>query len=192
MPASRRVRGFTLLELMTTITIVAVLLAIGVPSLRGMIQRNRVSSASNDLAASIAYARTTAINRGQLVSMCPSTDGDSCTSGGSDFEPGWIVYTYPAGAASANKAYDSTATLLRAVDQRAGVSIHALQTSVITFGLQGQLRGPDTALVFITCARSGDGGIGTSTATAPGSRLDVNGSGSANTRLLAPSASCNS
>jgi len=192
MPTPRRARGFTLLELMTTITIVAVLLAIGVPSMRSMIQRNRVSSANNDLAASIAYARTTAINRGQLVSMCPSADGNSCTSAGQDFEPGWIVYTYPAGAASANKAYDSsTATLLRAVDQRTGVSIHALQSQVITFGLQGQLR-PGTALVFLTCARSGDSGIGTSTTMAPGNRLDVNGSGSTNTRLLAPSAPCDS
>jgi type IV fimbrial biogenesis protein FimT len=191
MPAPRRTRGFTLLELMTTITIVAVLLAIGVPSMRSMIQRNRVSSAHNDLAASIAYARTTAINRGQLVSMCPSADGSTCTSAGQDFEPGWIVYTYPAGTASANKAYDGTATLLRAVDRRAGVSIHALQSQVITFGLQGQLR-PGTALVFLTCARSGDSGIGTSTTIAPGNRLDVNGSGSTNTRLLAPSAPCDS
>jgi type IV fimbrial biogenesis protein FimT len=190
-PAPGRSRGFTLLELMTTITIVAVLLAIGVPSMRSMIQRNRVSSANNDLAASIAYARTTAINRGQLVSMCPSADGSSCTSAGQNFEPGWIEYTYPAGAASANKAYDNTAILLRAVDQRAGVSIYALQSQVITFGLQGQLR-PGTALVFLTCARRGESGIGTSTTMTPGNRLDVNGSGSTNTRLLAPSAPCDS
>lgn len=192
-PARGRSRGFTLLELMTTITIVAVLLAIGVPSLRGMIQRNRVSSASNDLAASIAYARTTAINRGQLVSMCPSADGNSCVSGGAEFDPGWIVYTYPAGAASANKAFDNTATLLRAVDRRTGVSIHALQTPVITFGLQGQLRGATTTpLVFLTCARSGDSGIGTSTATVHGLRMELNGSGSTNTLNLAAGASCNS
>ncbi|MBN8713103.1 MAG: GspH/FimT family pseudopilin [Xanthomonadales bacterium] len=190
-PDPGRSQGFTLLELMTTITIVAVLLAIGVPSMRSMIQRNRVSSASNDLAASIAYARTTAINRGQLVSMCPSADGTSCTSAGQNFEPGWIVYSYPAGAASANKAYDSTATLLRAVDRRAGVSIYGLQSQVITFGLQGQLR-PGTALAFLTCARSGDTGIGHSTATVHGVRMDVNGSGSTSTLNLAAGASCNS
>ncbi len=194
MPVPRRARGFTLLELMTTITIVAILLAIGVPSMRSMIQRNRVSSASNDLAASFAYARTTAINRGQLVSLCPSVDGSTCTSGSQDFEPGWIIYTYPAGTASANKAYDSsTATLLRAVDQRAGVSIHALQNQVITFGLQGQLRGAATTpLVFLTCARSGDSGVGQSTAITRGARMEVNGSGSTNTLLLPAGASCDS
>lgn len=188
----QRSSGFTLLELMITITIVAVLLAIGVPSLRNTIQRNRVSSASNDLLASVAYARTTAIDRGQLVSMCPSADGTSCTTDGQAFEPGWIVYTYPAGAASANKAYVPTSdTLLRATGQRTGVSIHAEQTSVITFGLQGQLR-PGTALTFRTCSRSAASGIGTSTTGMPGAQLDVNGSGSVQTRTLAAGASCGS
>ncbi len=141
----RRSGGFTLVELMVTILIVAVLAAIALPSFRNVIQRNRVAAASNDLLASLSYARNTAITRGQLVSMCPSADGSSCTSAGQAFEPGWIVYTYPAGAASANKAYvAASATLLRATGARAGVSINAQQTGVITFGLQGQLR-PATA-----------------------------------------------
>jgi len=176
---------------MVTITIVAVLLAIGVPSLHGTIQRNRVSSASNDLLASLAYARTTAIDRGQLISMCPSADGASCTTGGEAYEPGWIVYTYPASTASANKAYDSSSTLLRAVGERAGVSIHAQQTGVITFGAQGQLR-PGTALVFLICARDADSGFGTSTAKVPGVHMEVNGSGSAYTKALAAGDPCGS
>lgn len=185
-----RSRGFTLLELMVTMAIVAVLLTIAAPSFRNTIARNRVSSASNDLLASVAYARNTAVDRGQLVSMCPSADGANCTTDGEAFEPGWIVYTYPAGTASANTAYDAgSATLLRAIGQRKGVSIHALQTPVITFGLQGQLR-PGAALAFLTCSRSGDSGIGTSTTKVPGVRLDVNGSGSVTTRALAASDSC--
>lgn len=185
-----RCGGFSLLELMVTITVVAVLLAIGVPSLRNTIQRNRVSSASNDLLASLSYARTTAIDRGQLVSLCPSADGSSCTIGGQAFEPGWIVYTYPTGAASANKAYDaSSSKLLRATGQRTGVSIHALQTPVITFGMQGQLR-PGTALAFLTCSRSSGSGVGISSKTVPGLRLNVNGSGTVTTTTLADGASC--
>lgn len=188
----RRSRGFTLLELMVTITIVAVLLAIGVPGLRDTIQRNRVSSASNDLLAALAYARTTAIDRGQLVSMCPSPDGQSCTTSGEAFEPGWIVYTYPAGAASPNTAYAAgSATLLRATGQRTGVSIHAQQTPVITFGLQGQLSN-GAPLAFLTCSRTADSGFGVSTTTVPGMRLDVNGSGSVRTTALAAAASCGS
>lgn len=187
---ARRSKGFTLVELMVTIAVVAILLAIALPSFRNVIQRNRVASASNDLLASVSYARTTAINRGQLVSMCPSTDGASCTSAGKDFESGWIVYTYPAGAASANTAYAAaTSTLLRASGTHTGVSINAQQTGVITFGLQGQLR-PATALTFLTCSRTSSSGIGESTATVPGVQLDVNGSGSVSAKSLAAGDSC--
>jgi type IV fimbrial biogenesis protein FimT len=186
----RRSNGFTLVELMVTILIVAVLAAIALPSFRNVIQRNRVAAASNDLLANLSYARNTAITRGQLVSMCPSTDGASCTSAGRAFEPGWIVYTYPAGAASANIAYvAASATLLRATGARAGVSINAQQTGVITFGLQGQLR-PATGLSFLTCSRTGSSGIGESTASVPGVKLDVNGSGSVQTEALAAGAPC--
>lgn len=188
----RRPAGFTLVELIVTILIIAVLAAIALPSFRSVIQRNRVTTAHNELLASLAYARTTAITRGQLVSVCPSADGNSCTNNGKAFEPGWIVYTYPAGAASANTAYaEASATLLRTRGSFTGVSINAQQTGVITFGLQGQLR-PSTALIFLTCARDGTSGIGVSTATAPGVRMDVNGSGSVTSEALGASASCGS
>ena len=189
---ARRSKGFTLVELMVTIAVVAVLLAIALPSFRKVIQRNRVASASNDLLASISYARTTAINRGQLVSMCPSTDGANCTSAGRDFESGWIVYTYPAGAASANKPYAAaSSTLLRASGTHTGVSINAQQTPVITFGLQGQLR-PAAALSFLTCSLTGSSSLGESTASVPGVQLDVNGSGSVSAKSLAAGDSCGS
>lgn len=184
-----RQHGFSLLELMITITVVAILLAIAVPSFRDVIRRNQVSSASNELLAGLAYARTEAIDRGQLVSICPSSNGTSCTAGGQAYEPGWLVYTYPAGAASANKAYDATSTLLRVTGARAGVSIQSRGNTVITFGQQGQLR-PGTALAFVTCARTGSSGTGESTSAAPGVGLNVNGSGSVSSQAWAVGAAC--
>lgn len=177
-----RSRGFSLLELMITITVMAILLAIAVPSLRDVIHRNEVSSASNALLASVSYARAEAITRGQLVSMCPG-DETGCTSGSQVFDRGWIVYTYPAGAASANKAYVSgTSILLRATGARTGVSIQSKTGTVITFGLQGQLEPSLQTLVFATCYRSADTGTGTITTAVPGVELDVNGSGSVTTK----------
>ncbi len=187
---AHRQRGFSLLELMVTITIVAVLLAIAVPSFRDVIKRNQISSASNELLAGLSYARTEAIDRGQLVSMCPSPDGLACTINGQTWEPGWIIYTYPAGAASANKAYSKPpATLLRYTAARSGVSIQSLGTTVITFGQQGQLR-PGTALSFVSCARTGSSGTGESTAAAPGVQLNVNGSGSISSRAWPVGSAC--
>lgn len=183
-------RGFSLLELMITLSVAAILLVIAVPSFRDLMHRNQVSAASNELLASMAYARTEAITRGQLVSMCPSADSGGTCAGGTTFESGWIVYTYPAGAASANKAYDSASSiLLRTTTARTGVSVRAKGSTVITFGQQGQLS-PNTPLRFATCYRSGSTGVGDSTTTVPGVQLDVNGSGSVTSTPLAAGASC--
>lgn len=182
---SRHQRGFSLIELMVTILVAAILLAIAVPSFRDVIHRNEVSSASNELLASMSYARTEAITRGQLVSMCPSSDSASCTATGQAFDPGWIVYTYPAGAASAGKAYAAgTSILLRATAAQSAVSIQSSTgtSNVITFGQQGQLDPSGTTLKFVTCYLDSSTGTGVTTTTVPSAELDVNGSGSVSTQ----------
>ncbi|OOG40628.1 GspH/FimT family pseudopilin [Rhodanobacter sp. C05] len=185
-----RQHGFSLLELMITITVAAILLAIAVPSFRDVIHRNQVSSTSNALLASLAYARTEAITRGQLVSMCPSSTGDSCTPGGQAFDPGWIVYTYPAGTASANKAYDESSILLRAIPAQPGISVQYLGNTVITFGQQGQLNPNGSTLKFVACHRDGTNGTGISTTAVPGNALGVNASGSVQTSTVGAGESC--
>ena len=172
-----RNRGFSLLELMITITVMAILVAIALPNFRDVIYRNQVSSASNAVLAAVNYARSEAITRGQLVSMCPGTKAAGCSAGSKIYDQGWIVYTYPAGAASANKAYAASSVLLRSVDPQTNVSIQANSATVITFGQQGQLK-PSTPLVFATCHRSGNSGTGTITSKVPGAELDVNRLGS--------------
>lgn len=185
-----RQRGFSLLELMVTTTVMAILLAIALPSFRDVIHRNQVSSASNELLASLAYARTEAITRGQLVSMCPSSSGTSC-AGSKAFESGWIVYTYPAGTASANTNYDAIkSTLLRTTTARAGVSVQSKGATVITFGQQGQLKPSTPTLTFVTCFRTETTGTGSSITTVPGTELDVNGSGSVTTKSWPVGTAC--
>lgn len=185
-----RLKGFSLLELMITLSVAAILVVIAVPSFTGLIRRSQVSSASNELLASLSYARTEAVNRGQLVSICPSTNYTSC-SGSATYEPGWIVYTYPAGAASAGKNYvDGTDLLLRTTTARSNVSLRVKAAAVITFGQQGQLKQPAT-LTFATCYRSGGGAsVGTSTTEVPGAQLDIAGSGSAVSKSLANGGAC--
>lgn len=187
--ASGTTRGFTLVELMVTLAVLAVLTMVALPSFRDTIRRSRVSAASNALLADLRYARIEAINRGQLVSLCPSSDGSKCTADGTAWDAGWLVYTYPAGAASANAAYAAGNILLRAGAMRPDVTIEASTVDVVSFGQQGQLR-PGTALKFRTCIRASGSGAGENSAAVPGAQLDLSGSGSLASKPLATGDAC--
>ncbi|WP_019626001.1 GspH/FimT family pseudopilin [Thioalkalivibrio sp. ALJT] len=66
-----RPQGFTLVELMVTIAVFAVLASIAVPSFRFIIENNRVTTAANELTTAFNYARSEAVRRGLPVSVCP-------------------------------------------------------------------------------------------------------------------------
>ncbi len=76
--APSTVRGFTLVELMVTLVVLAIVLSIGVPSFTGMTNRNKLTSASNELVAGLQLARSEAVRRNMRVAVCPSTDGATC------------------------------------------------------------------------------------------------------------------
>jgi type IV fimbrial biogenesis protein FimT len=82
--------GFTLIEMMVTIAIAALLFAIGVPMFRNASLGARLSAAANNLLASVQLARSEAIKRNVPVSLCASSDGATCAGGGG-WEQGWIV-----------------------------------------------------------------------------------------------------
>jgi len=88
----RRAAGFTLMELMFTVLIVAILLAVAVPSFRQFTRNNRVTAAQNDLVTSLTLARSEALRRNRPVSVCASTDGSSCGDE-TDWGSGWIAFT---------------------------------------------------------------------------------------------------
>lgn len=84
--------GFTLIEMLTVISISAILLAIGIPSYRYVTQSNRSSSEINGLLGDMQFARAEAIREGQKVTICPSTDGVQCKVTTS-WEGGWLVFS---------------------------------------------------------------------------------------------------
>jgi type IV fimbrial biogenesis protein FimT len=88
-------QGFTLLELMVTLAVVAILIMFGVPSMRDFTLNARLSAQSNEFITGIQLARGAAIKQQRNASICISTtysnSPPTCT-GGTDWSAGWVVW----------------------------------------------------------------------------------------------------
>jgi type IV fimbrial biogenesis protein FimT len=84
-------QGFTALELIVTMAIVAILLATGVPAFKNYSWNLRMKSALNALQADLNQARGHAISHNIETVICPALSSDDC-SGLSDWEHGWIIF----------------------------------------------------------------------------------------------------
>ncbi len=89
---SKSYNGFSLIELMVTLSIAAILLTIGVPSFNTIIKNNRLTSQINSLVSSLGMARSEALKRNQPVSVCKSGNGTACSSNWTASSQGWAVF----------------------------------------------------------------------------------------------------
>jgi type IV fimbrial biogenesis protein FimT len=71
----RRATGFTMVEMLAVVVILAILAAIAAPNLGMMVRTQRVKSASFDLMASLILARSEAVKRNVAVTITPATGG---------------------------------------------------------------------------------------------------------------------
>lgn len=192
-PRPRSARGFTLIELVITVVVVAILAGIALPNFRDFMQRNAVATQSNAVLAELQYARNDAITRRVLTHMCGSSDGASC-SGANLFEDGWVVYreTAPGPAAT----FDTDDEVLRVTQAQQGTSIRLVDSDgapvdEVGFSQDGSVLG-GKGLSFLICPLPKGATVGESTDRVQGSELLLSASGRPSTRPIPAGETCGS
>lgn len=74
----REAAGFTLVELLVAVAIMAIIASIALPSFGNMLRRSRLTASANELVAALQTARMEAVRRNARITVCPSTTGSAC------------------------------------------------------------------------------------------------------------------
>lgn len=144
----RNIKGFTLLELMMTLAVLAVMLSLGVPAMANIRQQAQASAAISLLTTSLATARILAISRNRPVTVCPSQDGSTCRRD-LTWDAGWIVYL----DAARERQPASVDDVLHRTDNSNGVAIHSTPgRHLVRYLPDGRSSGSNVTLSL--CSRS--------------------------------------
>ena len=141
-------RGMTVIELLAALSIVAILSALAIPAFRDFLQNNRAAEQSNALVGALALARNEAVTRGIPVSVCASTDGETCDGAGGLFTlwtPGWIVFSDATGTLG---TVDDDDTVLRVLPALSGDAILAGSSNFISYNPSGFLSGAQVSFLL--------------------------------------------
>ncbi len=146
-------QGFTLIELMVTLTVAGILIGVAVPSFQGFIKRNQAESLQSQVASAVATARTEAAARNTFITICASDDSAAC---GGNWNNGWIVFENPDKDTTRDADEVTVATFENtsssSFDVAQGQNL-ANKLTQLTFNQQGFLLGESSVLITICNAQ---------------------------------------
>ena len=88
----RASRGMTLLELMICLAILAIVSTLAAPGFSNLLNDAGRTAAVNEFIHALYLARSEAIKRGAIVSLCKSADGQNCMNRSPEWNTGWMVF----------------------------------------------------------------------------------------------------
>jgi len=137
-------RAFTLLEMITSLTIATILTVTGIPALHELVQRTRLTTEINTFVTHLHYTRSEAIKRGVRGVMCRSADGESCSQT-EGWEEGWIIFADH----NANRELDGKDVLLYVEKgEKNGIFITSGRRRRIVYQNTGESPGSNGTYVF--------------------------------------------
>ncbi|MCI2962604.1 MULTISPECIES: GspH/FimT family pseudopilin [Shewanella] len=169
--------GFTLVELMVTIAVAAILLTIGVPSMISLYEGIRANTEIESIQESISFARNQAVSYGNTVSICPLS-GSSC---GNDWSKGFKVFIDNGTLGTLDSTNGRTDKVIKVVDGFNDKDYVEYDKSSISFNAEGLIVGSLGTGKIIYC---------------PGSKTSTQSKGiqissSGRVQSLATTANCN-
>jgi type IV fimbrial biogenesis protein FimT len=132
--------GFSLMELITALTVLGVLLAIAGPGFANFIDESRLSGSARDFVVDFSLARNEAAMRGRRVTVCTSTDGATCAN--ASWNDGRLVFIDD-GAVGAVNAGDLILSATPALDASIETTpVGAAGAFFLSFEPRGRLAAP--------------------------------------------------
>ena len=112
-----RQKGYSLIELMTTIAVASILITVALPGMQSFRLNSNMTGQVNELISVMHLARNTAITTNSRVTVCTSSNGDSCNAAG--WDDGWIAFV----DRDSDQFADDNETVLRVGSESENLSI---------------------------------------------------------------------
>lgn len=139
-PAERRSNpsknlGVSLVELLVSLSVAAILISVSAPSMKSLIVSNRIENVADEVYGSLMLARSEAIKRQRTVSLCSTVDDLTCDESSSGWHHGWLIFTDESDDGLLN---DSDQLIRRIAEQSDLISIIWNRGYSLRFNSRGQ------------------------------------------------------